>query len=171
MGGDLYVPPRRSNTLRKTNTPDSRVVVQRRFVLVDLVLRERAQAARRCGSGEMNIVWPRSFGPHSRPSSLKLSTKLWWNCRFFDVAEEGEVVVVGELAPGELDVLVHRLVVLQDDLVRRRAAILHVRPRVHGAASPRKAECVTRMFFEAFTSSPGKPPKTVRWSRSMFSEP
>jgi hypothetical protein len=32
---------------------------------------------------------------------------------------------------------------------------------LHGAASPRKAECVTRMFFEAFTSSPGKPPNTV----------
>ena len=76
-----------------------------------------------------------------------------------DVAKEGEIVVVGELAPGELDVLVHRLIVLQDRSGTTRVPRYFMWAReVHGAASPRKAECVTRMSFEAFTSRAGKPP-------------
>jgi hypothetical protein len=104
------------------------IVIDGRFVLVPFVLGNRAENA----SDAVLINEERvraELRPHLEAVIVEVVDEVVVELKVLHVAQEGKVVVIGELARSELDVLVVRLAVLQDDLVRGRAAVLHVRPK------------------------------------------
>ena len=111
------------------------IVVERRLVLLDLVLSVGNQAATNSILVDEESVVAK-LRAALQSVVVEVVNEIVMELQVLHVSQKREIVIVGKLAPREFDVLIPRLSVAEQDLVRRCASILHVSTRRPWCSQP-----------------------------------